>query len=411
MNDNQHHDWERLFEQLPLDTTARQEHRAALKSRLGARPGFLATLNSPRLKKIGDILMTYKVPHWTAAAIIVIGVVWLMSLSNARAFAIDELVENVMNARTAKYDMTATLVGGPTQKMKAYYLAPGHSRLELENGSINIADLEAGKLVSLDPKNKRATVLNLTNRPAAARDQMAGNQFELVRDLLHQAQDDPDAKIESLGEKQIGGRTMIGFELVVASQHMTVWADPETRFPATIAATMAGPPETTVVMSNYEFNVKLDEDMFSVAIPEGYQIMETDLDASQPTEDDFVAALRLGSEVTDGKFPDGFDAVAIASYIAKYVIKKGVKPDQLTPENMPMQEIMKISRGFQFAVTRNNESDAHYAGAKATAGDANQPIFWYRPKEWQAYRVIYADFTVRELDEAPVVEAAVKLTP
>ena len=33
----------------------------------------------------------------------------------------------------------------------------------------------------------------------------------------------------------------------------------------------------------------------------------------------------------------------------------------------------------------------------------------YKPKEAQVYRVIYADFTVREREEAPVVEDAVKL--
>lgn len=410
MNDNPHGDWDRLFEQLPLDTTGRDEHREALRTRIvGVRPGAPATLHPLKLKKIGHILMTYKIPHWTVAATLIIGLVWLISFSTARAFAIDELVENVMKARTARYDMTATIVGQPAYKMKAYYLEPGHSRQELENGLINIADWNAGKLMNLDPENKRATVLNLTKQPEEAQDKMPGNQFEMVRDLLRQAQQDPDTEIESLGEKQINGTTAVGFRFTLGIQPMTIWADPESRFPVTIEATMVGPPKTTVLMTNYEFNVELDAEMFSVAIPDGYDVMETDVDASRPTESDFVASLRLGSELTDGEFPGGFDAVAIAGYIATYLSKKGMTGDELTPENM--QEAMRIGRGFQFALTRGTESDAHYAGANVKAGDAERPIFWYKPKGAGAYRVIYADCSVRELDDAPAVAGAVKLTP
>ena len=66
------------------------------------------------------------------------------------------MVENLVKARTARYDMTAAITGGPTHKMKAYYLEPSRFRQELPNGAINIVDWHAGKMVGLDPNTKQA---------------------------------------------------------------------------------------------------------------------------------------------------------------------------------------------------------------------------------------------------------------
>jgi len=46
----------------------------------------------------------------------------------------------------------------------------------------------------------------------------------------------------------------------------------------------------------------------------------------------------------------------------------------------------------------SDESDVHCVEAAAKPGDAQSAVLWYRPAESKVYRVIYADFSVKELD-------------
>ena len=402
-------EWEKLFEQLPLDATAGDEHRRQLREKVLAVFDAQSARHSQflGLNRLGHILMTYKAPHWTAAAILIACIAWIVHSSDSPAFAFNALVDNVMQARTARYEMTATIVGQPPRKMKAYYAEPSHFRQEIENGFVNIVDWNVGKMVGLDSTAKRATVINLVNVEEDQKEKMQENHFEMIRTTLRDAKENPETNVESLGEREFDGRQTVGFRLKVHTYPMTIWADPQTNLPVRIEATMVGPPRTNVVMTNYEFNIDLDNSLFSVTIPDDYEVVETDVDASPPVEQDFITALQMCCDVTDGEFPTGLDAGSIAKYVATYFAKKGVKKEPTAAE---MQEAFKIGRGFQFALTLPEESNAHYAGAGVKQNDATRPVFFYIPPDKETYRVIYADLSVKELDQAPTVSGAVKVS-
>ncbi|MGE0759127.1 MAG: outer membrane lipoprotein carrier protein LolA, partial [Pirellulaceae bacterium] len=387
MSNEENGDWERLFQQLPVDTSARDEHRERLKARvLSEHSVARARKTLPiRLQQLGRTLMRYRIPHWTAATILVAMVVWLAQTDSTPAFELDQVVDQMMQAHSARFDMTAQVVGQPAQIMKGYFLEPNRFRQELLHGYINIADWQAGKMIGLDPINKQATVFNLVNVPAESRRTMQMNQFEVIRESMREAMANPDKKIEQLGEKQLDGRRVVGVRFLTGPQPMTLWADPRTNLPVRIEATMAGPPQTEVVMSNYEFNVDLDESLFRVAVPEGYQVVQADVDASPPGERDFLAALRLGTKLA-GEFPGGLDSAAIAMYVAQYLAKQGMEKGK-GPSKTQMDELLRIARGFQFIATLPPESEAHYAGAGVPVGDADRAIFWYRPAGSSMYRV------------------------
>ena len=406
---NESHDWEDLFDHLPLDTSVTPSQQEELRAKVLQTFADNAAEPSPtrRLKEIGHVLVKHKAPHWTVAALVIVGLAWIASSGGTSALALDEVIDNLAKARTARFDMTVKVVGQPELKAKAFYLEPSHFRQELVNGYVNISDWSVGKMIGLVPQSKQATVINLVNLPGQGEGKSQPNQFEATRELLRKAVDDPDVEVESLGEKRLDGRTVAGFRFDTPTNPTTVWVDPETKFPVQIEATMIGPPETKVVMSNYEFNVELDESLFSTEVPEGYEILETSIDASPSTEKDFITALRIGSDGSDGSFPPGFDAAAIASYVAGNLAREGIKDGK--PSEEQMQQIVKISRGLQFALTLPAESDAHYAGAKTKRDEPDRPIFWYKRQGAAAYRVIYADLTVKEATTAPVVEGATKL--
>ncbi len=404
--------WNELFGELPVDDAVRDEHRHRLKADVLDAYETSKPHEPPRrrLHDIGRVLMKYKAPHWTVAAITVACLIWLTQNGSTPAFAVEEVVSNMADARTARFEMTVTVVGQPEMKMKGFYMEPAHFRQEMFGGYINIADWTIGKMVGLDPMTKQATVINIVNMPADQKAQGQQNSFESIRESLRKAVADPNVKVEMLGEKQLEGRTVVGFRFRNGPMPTTMWADPKTKFPVSIESTMIGPPKTKVVMSNYEFNVELDEKLFSTKIPEGYTVTEADVDASKPTEQDFIAALRLCGKAT-GKFPAGFDTAAIASYVGGYLAKQGIGKDGKGPTGKQLEEVGRISRGFQFAMLLPAEADAHYAGGKAEHGNAKHPVLWYRPEGSKTYRVIYADFSVKELDDAPEIDGAKKLTP
>ncbi len=414
MNKHQKDDWDALFDRLPVDTSVDEEHGERLKKQVLAAYDEAHSPRSRRLaiSRMGEFLMRYKIPHWTAAAIVIAGMIWLTQQTATPALALDEVVDNFVKARSARYDAVATMTGQPTQRMKVYYLEPRHSRQELEGGHINIVDWQAGKMVGLNPDTKTATVFNFVNLPAESKAGLQTNQFDVLRLSLQEAVADPNAKVESLGEKELDGRTVVGFRFRQPVQPMTLWADPETKLPVRIEMTMAGPPQMQIVMSNYEFNVELDESLFSTEIPEGYNVVEAEFDASTPTEADFIATLTMCTKGSN-KFPTGFDAAAIAQYVATYLVETYHQGEPTAKEQAPtadqMQDAAKIGRGFQFALSLPVESDAHYAGHGAKPGDADQPVFWYKPTGLTKYRVIYADLSIKESDSAPEVDGAKKL--
>ena len=206
-------DWEDLFEQLPIDVSAHEKHRDRLKAEameaFADRP--MPEARRHRIQDLGRTLMKYKAPHWTAAAILLAGMIWLIQSATTPAFALEDVVNNLVKARTARYDMTIKVIGQPTQKMKALYMAPSHFRQEMENGYVNIADWKVGKIVGLDAGTKRATVLKMVNLPGDAAGNTQMNQFEMVRKSLREALMDPNVNVESLGEKQFGDRRLVGF--------------------------------------------------------------------------------------------------------------------------------------------------------------------------------------------------------
>ncbi|MCA9191016.1 MAG: hypothetical protein KDB03_04625 [Planctomycetales bacterium] len=411
MHEESNNEWSRLFEQLPVDLSSSEQQRESAKLR-----ALDVFDNQPTphwqpvtLQAIGRTLMKYKIPHGIAAMVFIAAGFWLMPLVSAPALALDELIDNFMKAHSARYDAIVTVEGQPAMNSKCYYLEPVHLREEYD-GFTSITDWAARKKIGLDTRAKRATVYNLNNLPDELKNGMRdGNWFEGIRQMLRAASTNPDAKVIQLGEKEIDGHDVVGFRLEIPATPMTVWADSRTQLPVRIESTMVGPPKTEVVMTNFEFDTDLDKSLFSVEVPAGFAVADVDIDLSPATESDLLTALRMCCEVSDGDFPTGFDAVSSGKYAAKYLVKNGINA-KTGPTRVQLQEITKIARGFQFVMMLPKGADVHYAGAGAKQGDEERPVLWYKASGSSMYRVLHADFSVREVDEAPRVADAIELS-
>ena len=114
---------------------------------------------------------------------------------------------------------------------------------------------------------------------------------------------------------------------------------------------------------------------------------------------------RQYSELSDGPFPDALDVASLLTMVMtkKHAVDALEEPPQSSAkrEQEMAEALVKLHRGLIFTDLLPKEADSHYAGKGVSLGAAETPIFWYRPKAAKAYRVVYADLSVRDVETPP----------
>ena len=307
--------------------------------------------------------------------------------------AIADILQPFLTARTATFKVTISGEGVPPQEYDGMFMEPCRMRHTQSGGATVIVDLEQGKFVTLIPQTMQAVVLEVTNVPEDPGDL---NFFREIRNRILKAQPLDDESVEFLGEQEVDGQLAIGYHIRKPGLDGTVWANSETKMP--VRMEIREDP-MVIAMSNIVFNVELDEALFSLEIPQGYSVTTFRRDLSEPAERDFVESFRIWAEHMDGRFPSELDRSQVnvfMKYQQEKMREKGIEPsvDGIT---QMQQTIIDMTHGFPFVESLPAESDWHYAGKDARFGDADTPIFWYRPKGSQTYRVIYGDLHVEDV--------------
>jgi hypothetical protein len=285
-------------------------------------------------------------------------------------------------------------------------MAPSRFRQELPGNMVNIADWKAGTIVGLNPAQKTATVMKLKGADKA---KGAMDLFEQMRGLLAGTLKSGTEEYAELGEKVIDGRRAVGFRLDSPLVTLTLWGDPATGAPLVIETVYSGVPRTAATMKDFELNVDLKESLFDLTPPAGYKIQSFEVDASPPREEELASALRIMSEMAEGRFPDTLDTAGIMKSMIGYITKQMVENKEATSEQTQqmMETSMKIGRGINFALELPPSADAHYAGKGIKRDAPDAPIFWYKPAGKEKYRVLFADLAFRDAEQAPQVPGAV----
>lgn len=411
MNDrdsqDRHRQIKRLLTQAPapdppsseLVDTARQQALAAYDLALERQAS-----ESPwtRVYRKGAVIVAHPITRWAAAcAAVLIVAAWLVRPEQSIAF--DALLDPIINAKSAKFRLT---VSNDVQKQpitaQAYYLAPSRIRQEIalpDEQMVSIADMrEGGRMVSLMSGKKEAIVFELVGKLPP------GKGLDLFGDLqrvLAEYRQSKQGQVEELGEKEIDARKAFGFRISGMGTVQTVWGDKKTGQVIRIESTFRGPPRTETVMSDFEFDIPLDQSLFDTDPPEGYSVTTVPMNVTPPTEEDFVEAMRRLSDVSDGKFPENLDTPGISSAMVRLIKDKETEA--------AMTEGAAIGRGLMFANMLPDDADAHYAGKGVTRDGPKQPVLWYRPEGGKSYRVVWSDLTVSEVDTPPDVPGAIRL--
>ena len=300
-----------------------------------------------------------------------------------------DVIQPILQARTASLDI---LLGSKENQHVIHDEVMG-SRIRRTVSNVKhsgiVIDLEQQKLLMLDHAKKTAVYIGL-----AGIDNIQ-NYVELLRDTIIRLQNEPDFQVSKGELQKINGQDCIVFVAEGKGQTITIWADEKTALPVRIEQKT---PNMQIVCDNLKFDIALDESQFSMEVPDGYVEQSAgQIDFKDSSESNFIEALRIWAEIIeDGHFPDSIsleDAVKIG-----LKLHHGLKRSGLTEEQQG-EVALRFGQGLVFIRFFKGEDKWHYAGVGVELGDAETPIFWYRPKDSDTWRVIYGDLRVEDVEE------------
>ena len=257
--------------------------------------------------------MRFPVSRIAIAAIFVLAVIgvafWFHIGGTQYAFA--DFIKPILEAKSAKFKATFERNGKQNATANCMVLAPCRSRRELQQlgqpMEIQIADTSKGVGVMIDSAEKTVVINKVVG---LSRELASMNILEEMRSLILDVRK-PDVKRESLGEKEVDGRRAVGWRVSGPGLHepgatATIWGDPQTGLPIRIESYSAL-EGTKSTLSDFVFNVDLDESLFSIEPPTGYTVQTVEIDASQPTEKDLITLLGEYGKLMNNAFPEALE--------------------------------------------------------------------------------------------------------
>jgi outer membrane lipoprotein-sorting protein len=372
---------------------------------------YLETRDRPQMVlQPQTILQRINAMPWTSKAATLVGLcaiafvlffVFAGPVGSAVAFA--QVAEKLQAAKTISFDsvITSTADGKTLRKSRDYFMSPGKSRHEVlfpesDAGAI-VIDFPAGKSIGVSSKTKTAFVGSIKG----------GGELDQLKKMMDYLRSLPEKSPRPLGNRQIEGVSVKGFELDSSNETTSVWAHATTGNPVRIEIlhknTRPGPQ--TEVMTNIKLDEKLDPELFSLEPPAGYQVRQNatmDLDGGPPS---YVAGLlKTYAKYMDGEFPRSLSPDGLAPLHEK-LLKSGL----LKPDQVPDQDDLLQLPGYAVAVAavtsklKEGQRWQYYPGV--TLGKRDQIVFWYLDTKMNTYTAVFGDLRIEKVTKEQLPSA------
>lgn len=313
---------------------------------------------------------------------------WQPSGTSAYGEAIKQLCE----ARSFSF-LTRIYVEGQTDPIvsKTLVAQDGRQRQEHAGGVITILDSSSRIRLTLIPLSKTA----LVTEPAPV---LPEHSMKHPLEWLEKLKMHGDKADKQLGKKVLEGRNVEGFEVQQGQATYTVWVDPQTKTLVQVESDMPvkGSSIKKSVQSEFRFNEKLDESLFSFSVPQGYRAQKQGGIPQVPGgEISIVGALRGYTKRSNGKFPKSISDWGEWAVLFSFGSQGRAKLDQETTETMShLGSILPF-------LTRMPKENYDYLGSGKSVHDKRCLVFWYRNDKGKL-RGIYNDLSVADLPEQDV---------
>jgi len=304
-------------------------------------------------------------------------------------------IEQIRQAQTMTYTILMPMAGLPDQRIEVFNKEPGFLRQAYGSGIYSVIDMNGKKGITVTPALKQYIDIDLT---AVSNKTPSINLIDEMRKLPARAE-------KVLESREMDKHIVQGFQVTELGLKKSIWVDVESGDLVRIEGEFVNAPGMNVDMSDFKFNVELDDSLFSLTPPEGYTRMSFQPTAEEPGEEHLIFLLRhWAAHIQDETFPPSLNPMEM-SKIALEMAKSGQfkKDDKLESETAEaqnqklLQDTMKMTRGYMFVMQLKPESDWRYVGKGVKMGAADTPIFSWKPTGSETYHVIYADLTTKNL--------------
>lgn len=344
----------------------------------------------------GRIVMKNRMTKLAVAAAVILAVALGLSVftGNGAGKVYARMVDQLHNAGTLTYSQVSMtgVESMPTVRMEVAFKEPGYLRTATADGYVTVIDSTENRFrgISLVPSAKSYIAFDASNMPDGSGEGPWAS-LEKLQALPTQAD-------ELLGRKQIDGRSLEGFRVREGDTTATVWIDPATDALVRAEMEFANAPGMNVILSDFQFDIPLDDSLFSLEPPAGFTPMKTGLEAdmSKVSEGDLIEFLRMWSHWTvDRTFPPTLLGTEIPK-IAMQMGREGKFTDAQASGYEEDRQVQIMYRGMLFMGLLPNGT-WRYAGQNVPFGDPLTPIFWYQPQGSPTWRVIYADLSTADV--------------
>jgi hypothetical protein len=362
---------DRVFNQI-----LREQHSRLKTARMA---GSISTLGGLFMKN-----PLLKIAAASAAAVLALLV--LNSSKGNVTFA--QVVQPLLNARNVVFDL---IVGDEAEGFSAQDTVVGSKirRTVPKLHNVLIMDLDRSRMLVLDTASKGAVYVNIEGFMAEGQRDV----LNLVRSAISFAMKNPQAVIEELGRQTVGDREAVGFHISDPASETTIWADLDSALPIRIEIAYG---ETRYTLKNIEFDVPLDESLFSMEVPSGYTLVRQQGDWSDFSEDDFLVVLRTFAEfLLSGNYPE---TLSLADVMETQPPVGRIPKLANMSEAKAMEILNSYGKGILFfGQLVNSGADWRYTGQGVKFGEADKIVFWYHPPDSSTCRAIYGDLHVEDV--------------
>jgi outer membrane lipoprotein-sorting protein len=288
-----------------------------------------------------------------------------------------------------------------TMEIQIAYKEPGLLRETLPFGGVMVMDVSQGKAVAILETTKQFIEMDLSTLPP---EQRSANIIDQLRSL-------PARADQALGRRELGGRTVEDYRTTTNGVAMLITIDARTGDLVRMEGEFLNMPGMKFVATDFQFNVPLDDALFSLTPPPGYKRVPVKMDLSAPSEKDLLYTLRYWAEhARGGAFPPSLSPLDLAAGMSE--LTTAFRPETAAPPGVTTQAVtdvmeamqgpileqsMRISRGFVFVMTLDPKTDWHYSGKGVKLGEADKVIFRYKPVGSPTYRAIFGDLKIMDV--------------
>jgi len=396
--ENSESGWDALFKMVNHPTCPPDDHILS-KLREQSVAAFEAAAPDARAYKASDqrsetrwrAFMKPKIIRLSVAAAVLAAALTTIHFlgGNVETTAFAQVVKQLSMAHTLIYTMITPGTGdsGPIET-ECIYKEPGHIRATSAEGIVTVMDGSKGKGLSIVHPMQMYMELSVQGMP----DNPSNDPLESVARLREL----PASADEILDAREINGQWADGYRVNGHDLITTVWIGQDHRNLVRVEQDYPFTPNMNVVLTDFEFDLDVDNTLFDLAAPDGYTLKSYTADGADLDEQDFIQFMRTWSSmVKDRTFPPTVNGLQIAQ-LSLAMGEQGKFEADWTAEQ---QEVFgqAVYKGIWFVNKLSEANHWRYAGADVTYGDTETPIFWYRPQGSSVYRVIYGDLSVKNL--------------